>query len=94
MALSAAERETVINATDDGADVSIWTAQRRFINRLRKHPSFTEVASGFHDGSEWASFTIPFDQWNPASGAKRQSTMTAEQKAAGAARLAAARANR
>lgn len=91
MSLHASERETTVTATDDDPTVRIWTAQRRHIGRMRRHPSFTEVGSGFHDGSEWAEFTIPADQWNPASGAKRKSNLTDEQKRAAAERLAASR---
>lgn len=92
MSLHASERETTVTATDADPEVRIWTAQRRHIGRMRRHPAFTEVDSGFHDGSEWAEFTIPADQWNPATGAKRKSGLTDEQKQAAAERLAAARA--
>ena len=37
------ERETVVNATDADELTRITTGQRRFITRLRKHPSCTEV---------------------------------------------------
>lgn len=76
------ERETVVNATDGDDIVRIWTAQRKHINRLRKHPSFTEVGSGDYEGSPWAAFTIPAGDWNPASGAKRKRDLTDEQRAA------------
>ncbi|MBD3778498.1 MAG: hypothetical protein IE923_04435 [Micrococcales bacterium] len=91
MSLHASERETTVTATDADDTVRIWTAQRRYIGRLRRHPAFTEVGTGVHDGSEWAEFTIPADQWNPATGAKRKSTLTDEQKRAAAQRLAASR---
>ena len=91
--LSAAERETTVTITDADDTVRIWTAQRRYLGRLRRHPSYTEVASGFHGGSEWAEFTIPASEWNPATGAKRKVTMTDEQRAASAARLRAVRAS-
>lgn len=89
--LTPPERETTITSTDADGLVRIWTAQRPFITRMRNHPAFTEVDSGHHGTSDWASFTIPADQWNPASGAKRRVTMTDEQKAAAGARLRAAR---
>jgi hypothetical protein len=88
----AEERETVVNATDADAEVRIWTAQRAYIGKLRRHPKFTETRSGYVDGSEWAEFVIPRDQWNPASGAKRSTAMSSEQKAAVAERLARSRA--
>ena len=60
---TAPERETIINL-DDGSDLArIWTAQRPVITRLRKHPGFTEVASGFHGSSPWAEFTAPADKF-------------------------------
>ena len=90
--LSAAERETTVTITDADDMVRIWTAQRRYLGRLRRHPSFTEVKSGTHGGTEWAEFTIPAAEWNPATGAKRKSNMTDEQKAALAERLRAVRA--
>lgn len=85
------ERETTVNASDGDNFVRIWTAQRKFITKLRKHPKATEVDTGFVDGSEWASFTIPADQWNPVSGIKRTVNMSEEAKAAAAARLAKSR---
>ena len=91
--LSAAERETTVTITDADDTVRIWTAQRRYLGRLRRHPSFTEVKSGTHGGTEWAEFTIPASEWNPATGAKRKVTMTDEQRAASAARLRAVRAS-
>ena len=91
--MNASERETVVNTTDDDELVRIWTAQRRHITRLRKNPAFTEVASGHHESTEWAEFTIPARSWNPASGAKRRSRqMSDEQRIAASERLAAARA--
>lgn len=89
--LSAAERETTVTITDADDVVRIWTAQRRYLGRLRRHPSYTEVKSGTHGGTEWAEFTIPASEWNPATGAKRKSNMTDEQKAALAERLRAVR---
>ena len=92
MSLHASERETMVSTTDADTTVRIWSAQRRHIGRMRRHPAFTEIDHGYHDGSEWAEFTIPADQWNPATGAKRKSSLTDEQKRAAADRLAAARA--
>lgn len=90
--LNAAERETIINASDADGVVRIWTAQRPFITKLRRNPSFTEVASGQHGTSPWAEFTIPAERWNPATGAKRQGrTLTEAERLAAAQRLAAAR---
>lgn len=92
--LTAAERETTVTVTDADDQVRIWTAQRRHITRLRKNPAFAEVRSGLYGTTEWAEFTIPADQWNPASGAKRRSSLTPEQRQAAADRLRAAREDR
>ena len=72
MSLNPLERETVINLSDGDDTVRIWTAQQTTLRRLRGDARFTEVESGVEDGTEHASFTIPKDQWNPVSGAKRQ----------------------
>jgi hypothetical protein len=90
----ASERETVVNATDADDIVRIWSAQRRYITRLRKHPRVTEIRAGTVDGTEWAEFTVPADQWNPVTGVKRHDGHSFEQKKASAERLAAARAGR
>ena len=85
------ERETTVNASDGDQLVRIWTAQRRHITRMRRNDSFTETATGYHGGTEWAEFTIPSADWNPASGAKRKRNLTDEQRQALADRLAKAR---
>lgn len=79
---SAEERETIITASDASHVVLVWTAQRAVINKLRRHPAFTEVATGFHGSSEWSQFTTPAGDWNPATGAKRRRTLTPEQREA------------
>jgi hypothetical protein len=83
----AEERETVINTTDADDLVRVWTCQARYLGRLRRQPSFTEVKSGRYGSTEWAEFTIQASEWNPASGAKRRVTLTEEQRQARAARL-------
>jgi len=83
----ATERETVITVSDEDKLVHIWTAQRPVINRMQKHPSFTLLKAGTYEGSPWAEFTIPADQWNPVTGAKRRSNLTDEQRAAAAERM-------
>jgi hypothetical protein len=88
----ASERETVVNATDEDEVVRIWTAQRRFITQLRKHPKVTEIRCGIVDGSAWGEFEIPAAEWSPVRGIKHTRTMTFEQKAAISERLAAGRA--
>ena len=85
------ERETIVNASDGDGVVRIWTAQRKHITRMRRNDSFAETATGYHGGTEWAEFTIPASDWNPASGAKRKRNLTDEQRQALADRLAKAR---
>ena len=91
MALTAPERETTVLSTDGDDVVVIESAQRRYLTRLRKNPSFTEVATGTYEGTEWARFTIPARDWNPASGAKRRRNLTDEQRGELRDRLAKAR---
>lgn len=69
--LDAHERETVVNASDGDGLVRIWTAQRRYITRLRRDAAFTEIATGFHGRTAWVEFTIPAERWSPV-GVKRQ----------------------
>jgi len=88
--LTAAERETVIRTSDDDKLVHIWTAQRRFITRMRKNSQFTEVDSGTHGTTEWAEFTIPVDRWSPL-GVKRQVSLTEQQRNEARTRLLGAR---
>lgn len=88
----AAERETVITVSDADDVVSIWTAQRPVILRLARDDRFTLTASGEHDGSPWASFTVPADRWSPLSGAKRR--MSDTEREARRATLAAVRASK
>ena len=91
MALTAPERETTVISTDGDDLVTVETAQRRYLTRLRKSARFLEVAQGEFEGSEWARFTIPASEWNPATGAKRKRNLTAVQRQELADRLARAR---
>lgn len=81
------EQETTVTTYQGAPDVRIYTAQRKHITRLRKHPLATETRSGFYEGSEWAEFTVPESKWNPVSGIKRATSMTPEQKLAASERL-------
>lgn len=92
MSLTAAERETTVVINDEDQIARIWTARRKDITKLRRNAKATEVESGYHGGSEWASFTIPAGEWNPATGIKRRSKeMTPAQRQEAALRLAKAR---
>lgn len=86
--VSAAERETTVTACDEDDLVRIWSAQRRFITKMRKDPLFIEVKSGFHGTSEWAEFTIPADRWSPVGIKRTRGGATREQREAAALRLA------
>lgn len=94
MALTAPERETTVISTDGDDLVTVETAQRRYLTRLRKNARFLEVAQGEFEGSEWARFTIPASEWNPATGAKRKRSLTDEQRGELRDRLANARTHR
>jgi hypothetical protein len=59
--MTAAERETIILGSDAEGVLSIWTAQRRIITKLRSNPAATLVEEGTHDGSVWVRFTLPAD---------------------------------
>ena len=89
MALTAYERETIITLNDEDDEVKVWTAQRAQITRLRKDDNYTEVGGGFEDGTEWAEFTCPKSKFRLSS--KRTVTLTDEQRAERAERLARAR---
>lgn len=87
-----AERETVILSNDHDPTVRIWTAQRKYISRLRKNAKVIEIRTGYYGTTEWAEFEIPKDEWNPVSGVKRNARkMTEEQKKAATERLRKAR---
>lgn len=85
------EQETVVATVATDTVVEITTAQRRHLNALRRHPAFTEVRSGVYDGTEWATFTIPANEWDPASGGKRRRNVSPEARKAAAERLKNAR---
>lgn len=89
-ALTAPERETIVTGSDADPTVHVWTAQRRHITRMRRDPAFTEQATGFHGGTEWAEFTTSSD-WSPVTGRKRTRKLTPEQRKTMADRLAATR---
>lgn len=84
--LTAPERETIVNASDADDLVRVWTAQRRYITKMRKSPLFTEAATGFHGKTEWAEFTIPADRWSP-TGIRHSRAISTAQKSEAAARM-------
>lgn len=81
------EQETVVTSTPLSPDVEIYTSQKRHLTALRRHPGFTEVRSGVDTGTEWAVFSIPADEWDPAAGGIRRRNLTPAQRKAAAERL-------
>lgn len=81
--MEAAERETIVT-TDDATDmVTVWTAQQRYITRLKKDKDFQLV----DEGSGWAQFTIPADRWSPAGVKRTRRKMSDSERDAALARL-------
>ena len=83
------EQETVITGSAADDVMTVWTNRRRHITELRKKPGFTEVRSGWHGKTEWAEFTIPSDDWSPATGARRRVNLSDEQRRIRSARFKA-----
>jgi len=79
MSLNASERETVILGSDAEDLITIWTAQRATITRLRGNPSARETESGFYGTSAWAKFEMPANLLSFRSGRIR---LTDEQRQA------------
>lgn len=78
--MNAAERETTVTTSDAEDTVRIWTAQRRFVNRLRSDPRVTIVAEGEHGDTKWIEATIPASDWNPVTGIKRRRAPLSEER--------------
>src|SRR5690606_15351014 len=92
MPLNAFERETTISVSAGAEFVHVYTAQRKFINRLRKDDRVAIVAAGEDDGSRWTAGKLAANMGSPTSGLKRRSKpMTEEQRAAAVERLRRAR---
>jgi hypothetical protein len=90
MSLTAAERETIINLNDKDETAHIYTAQRRWITKLKKNPHAKLLSEGNHDGSVWAEFEIPVDLIAyPRSTRRRLSEVQKQALADGRARAAA-----
>ena len=88
------EMETVVTTSAGDSHVTITTYQRKFLNRLKKHPKATLVDSGEFEGVEWGMFQVPAADWNPVTGIKRTRVLTPEQREAAGQRLAKARSAR
>lgn len=80
--LSADERETTIVACDGGEFVRIDSSRRKDITALRRRQNVTEVAAGFHGGTEWARFLVPAHLFDVARGVRIPRTLIDEQREA------------
>jgi hypothetical protein len=58
MSLAPAERETVITLNDEDEFAHVYTSQRPWITKLRKHPSARLIEEGKFEGSAWARFEV------------------------------------
>ena len=81
-----AERETVVNITDDDAMVRIWTCRQADINHLSKKVTPAETGA-YADGTQWARFLIPRTGYDVARGIKSVRTLTEDQRKALSDRL-------
>lgn len=82
--LTAPERETVITMNDADDHMTVWTAQRPLITKLRANPVATLVDEGYYGSTVWAQFTLPADMLTLRSGKRKVSD---EQRAAAAERM-------
>lgn len=91
--LTAPERETVINFSDEEDLAYIWTAQRRVITKLKANPSAELVTEGTIGTSPFAEFRLPARLVSFRTRTTKR-TMTIEQRRAASERLAQGRAAR
>jgi hypothetical protein len=90
MSLTAPERETIITLNDEDDTAHIYTAQRRWITKLKKNPKANLPAEGKHECSAWAEFEIPADLIAYPRATRRRLTAVQKQALAeGRARTAA-----
>ena len=59
--LTAPERETVVTVSDADEQMTVWTAQRPMITKLRKNPAAVLLEEGKIGSSVWARFQVPAD---------------------------------
>ncbi|MEL4357067.1 MULTISPECIES: hypothetical protein [unclassified Luteococcus] len=86
------EQETTITYAADDELVKAFTCLPRDLRKFKRDKRWAQIAGGtYKDGTEWGEFTCPSDGFNPVRAAKSSRPMTDEQRAASAARLAAAR---
>lgn len=90
MSLTAYERETIITLNDSDDTASVYTAQRRMLNRLKKLSGAKLIESGEHDGTPWATYQLPARLVT----LRAARTLTDTQRASLATRAAHARASK
>ena len=83
--LTAAERETVVTVSDADSVMTIWTAQRPMITKLRRNPAAVLIEEGKIGSSVWARFEVRADLLT----IRKPRTFTAEQRAEMSARAKA-----
>ncbi len=62
MSLTAPERETVINFSDEDGTAMVHTHQRRIITKLSNNPAAVLIEDLSFDGTAGAVFEIPADR--------------------------------
>lgn len=73
--LTPPERETIVNASDADDTITVWSAQRPTITRLRKLASAELIEEGHYGKTIWAKFRLP------AESLSFRNPMTAERRA-------------
>lgn len=81
------EQETTVTVGRADSVVRIWSNHLPHVRKLRKNPRVTQISGDDTEGS----FEIASKDYDPLVGFRRKSNLTDEQRAASAARLAAAR---
>ena len=90
MALSAAERETIIRFDEEDDVAHVYTTSRPTITKLKANPAAKLLGEGLFERSAWAEFELPkaLVSFRTKRGTR---TLTDEQRQAAADRLKAAR---
>lgn len=73
MSLTAAERETIVTGCDADDHITIWTAQRPIITKLKKNDAAELLDEGVHEGSVWAKFRLDAGLLSFRSGKRKMS---------------------
>lgn len=83
MALTAAERETVISISDDEDLWTIHTSQRKMVTQLLKNPSATILEDTTFQGTRMLVATIPANGITVRKGGKAKKTSSTPRKVRG-----------